>query len=82
MFAEQQRQYQRDREPAYKLATTAAMLGRNDEAIRYLEESARRKEDDLLGIRIDPAFRGLRGDPRYRAIVEAEGFVLTQPPGS
>ena len=82
MFAEQLRQYQRDREPAYKLATTAAMLGRNDEAIRYLEESARRKEDDLLGVRIDPAFRRLRGDPRYRAIVEAEGFVPTQAPGA
>jgi tetratricopeptide (TPR) repeat protein len=75
MFAEQLRQYQRDREPAYKVAATAAMLGRDDVAIRYLEESARRKEDDLLGVRIDPAFRGLRADPRYRAIVEAEGFV-------
>ncbi|TIU83922.1 MAG: hypothetical protein E5W03_13095 [Mesorhizobium sp.] len=82
MFAEQLRQYQRDREPAYKLATTAAMLGRGDDAIRYLEESARRKEDDLLGVRIDPAFRGLRADPRYRAIVEAEGFVPAQAPGA
>ena len=82
MFAEQLRQYQRDREPAYKLATTAAMLGRNDEAIRYLKESARRKEDDLLGGRIDPAFRSLRADPRYRAIVGAEGFVLAQVPGA
>lgn len=82
MLAEQLRQYQRDREPAYKLATTAAMLGRGDDAIRYLEESARRKEDDLLGVRVDPAFRGLRSDPRYRAIVEAEGFVPTQAPGS
>lgn len=75
MFSEQLRQYQRDREPAYKLAATAAMLGRADDAIRYLEESARRKEDDLLGVRVDPVFRNLRADPRYRAIVEAEGFV-------
>jgi tetratricopeptide (TPR) repeat protein len=82
MFAEQLRQYQRDREPAYKVATTAAMLGRNDEAMRYLEESARRKEDDLLGVRIDPAFRGLRADPRYRAIVETEGFVPAQVTGA
>lgn len=82
MFSEQLRQYQRDREPAYKVATTAAMLGRNDEAIRYLEESASRKEDDLLGVRIDPAFRSLRADPRYRAIVETEGFVPAQVTGA
>ncbi|TGT71688.1 MULTISPECIES: hypothetical protein [unclassified Mesorhizobium] len=82
MFSEQLRQYQRDREPAYKVAATAAMLGCGDDAIRYLEESARRKEDDLLGVRIDPAFRGLRSDPRYGAIVEAEGFVPIQAPGS
>lgn len=82
MFAEQLRQYQRNREPAYKVATTAAMLGRNDEAIRYLEESARRKEDDLLGVRIDPAFKDLRADPRYRAIVETEGFVPAQVTGA
>lgn len=82
MFSEQLRQYQRDREPAYKVAATAAMLGRADEAIRYLEESARRKEDDLLGVRIDPAFKGLRADPRYRAIVEAAGFVPAQTPGA
>jgi len=82
MFAEQLRQYQRDREPAYKVATTAAMLGRSDDAIRYLEESARRKEDDLLGVRIDPAFKSLRADPRYRSIVEVEGFVPAQVPGA
>lgn len=51
-------------------------------AMRYLEESARRKEDDLLGVRIDPAFKGLRADPRYREIVEAEGFVPAQVPGA
>lgn len=80
MFAEQLRQYQRDRETAYKVAATAAMLGRGDDAIRYLEESARRKEDDLLGLRIDPAFRGLHADPRYRAIVETQGFVPAPAP--
>ena len=53
-----------------------------DEAIRYLGESARRKEDDLLGVRIDPAFRSLRADPRYRAIVAVEGFASAQVTGA
>lgn len=82
MLAEQMRQHQRDLEPAYKLAATAAMLGRGDDAIAYLEESARRREDDLLGVLIDPAFKGLRFDPRYRAIVESEGLVPPQAPGA
>jgi hypothetical protein len=58
------------------------MLGRDDDAIRYLEESVTRKEDDLLGVRIDPAFKSLRSDPRYQAIVEAQGFVPAQVPGA
>lgn len=82
MYAEQIRQYERNLEPAYKVACTAAMLGRNDEAIRYLEEAMRRKEDDMLGIRIEPAFKGLRSDARYRAIVEHEGFRPAPPVGA
>lgn len=80
MFAEQVHQYEKNLEPAYKVAGTAAMLGRNEEAIRYLEEAVRRKEDDMLGIRIEPLFKGLRGDARYRAIVQHEGFVPAQTP--
>ncbi|QKC98630.1 hypothetical protein EB231_31330 [Mesorhizobium sp. NZP2298] len=82
MYAEQIRQYERNLEPAYKVAGTAAMLGRYDEAIRYLEEAMRRKEDDMLGIRIEPPFKGLRSDARYRAIVEHEGFRPAPPVGA
>lgn len=82
MYAEQIRQYERNLEPAYKVAGTAAMLGRYDDAIRYLEEAMRRKEDDMLGIRIEPPFKGLRSDARYRAIVEHEGFRPAPPVGA
>jgi len=82
MYAEQIRQYERNLEPAYKVACTAAMLGRNDEAIRYLEEAMRRKEDDMLGIRIERAFKGLRADARYRVIVEHVGFRPAPPVGA
>jgi len=80
MYAEQVHQYEKNLEPAYKVAGTAAMLGRNDEAIRYLEEAVRRKEDDMLGIRIEPLFKGLRADARYRAIVQHQGFVPAPTP--
>ena len=82
MYAEQIRQYERNLEPAYKVACTAAMLGRDDEAIRYLEEAMRRKEDDMMGIRIEPPFKRLRSDARYRAIVEHEGFRPAPPVGA
>ncbi len=47
-----------------------------------LEEAARRKEDDMLGIRIDPLFKGLRADTRYLAIVRREGFVPAATSGA
>lgn len=82
MYAEQIRQFERNLEPAFKVAGTAAMLGLGDDAIRYLGESVRRKEADMLGIRIEPPFKTLRADPRYRAIVAAEGFVPAETSGA
>lgn len=82
MYAEQIRQFERNLEPAFKVAGTAAMLGLGDDAIRYLGESVRRKEADMLGIRIEPPFKTLRADPRYRAIVAAEGFVPAESSGA
>jgi tetratricopeptide (TPR) repeat protein len=82
MLDEQIRQFEKNAEPAYKVATTAAMLDRADAAIHYLEESVRRREVDMLGVRIDPAFKGLRLDPRYQAIVQGMGFTPAQAPGT
>ncbi len=74
MLDEQIRQFKLNRESAFKVAATAAMLGRNQEAMRYLEESFRRGENDMLGIRIDPAFKKLRGNEVYRSLVARMGF--------
>lgn len=63
------------REPAYKLAATASMLGDLDAAIGYLEVSLAAGEQDMLGVRIDPAFRALRDDERYQQILESVGFA-------
>ncbi|MEP9385973.1 hypothetical protein [Mesorhizobium sp. KR9-304] len=82
MLDEQIRQFEKNMEPAYKVATTAAILGRVDDAIRYLEESIRRREGDTLGARIDPAFKRLRNDARYRAIVERLGFRPAEEAGA
>lgn len=75
MLEAQKRQYALGQEPAYKLATTAAMLGDKAGAISYLHDSLARKEQDVLGIVIDPAFKTLRDDPDYRALVAQVGFA-------
>lgn len=70
MLDEQKRQYALGKEPSYKLAATAALLGDQPAAIRYLEESMQRKELDMIGLRIDPAFKALHENERFRQIVE------------
>jgi tetratricopeptide (TPR) repeat protein len=82
MFDEQIRQFEKNLEPAFKVAGTAAMLGRRDEAIHFLEESIRRGEDDMLGVRVEPSFKGLRNDARYRAIIRRLGFKPAEETGA
>lgn len=74
MFATQQAEYAADRQPAFKLALTAAMLGDRASALDYLEASLKRNEQDILGIRLEPALAGLRGDAAYRSLVAEVGF--------
>lgn len=74
MFAAQQAEYAADQEPAFKLALTAAMLGDTALALRYLEASHTRNEQDILGIRLEPALASLRNDATYRTLVAEVGF--------
>ena len=74
MFAEQRRQHAMDSEPAFKLALTAAMLGEEAAALDFLEQSIQRHEQDILGIRLEPALAGLRNNARYQALVVQAGF--------
>lgn len=74
MFIEQKRFHAEDREPAFKLALTAAMLGDKPAALDFLEQSIKRREQDILGIRLEPALAGLRDDARFKAIVVQAGF--------
>lgn len=74
MLAAQQAEYAADREPAFKLALTAAMLGNDAQALGYLEASYARREQDILGIRLEPALAALREDATYRTLVAEVGF--------
>ena len=61
--------FYRDRQlPAYVLAQTCALLGRNSEAVSWLEAAAREPSDAFLGYRTDESLSALRADPAYRKL--------------
>lgn len=74
MLAEQKRQFQAEREQAYKVAATAALLGDKDEALSYLETSVERGE--TIGLLVEPEFRSLRNEPRFAALLARLGLPL------
>jgi tetratricopeptide (TPR) repeat protein len=77
MLAEQKAQYVKGAEPAYKLARTEAFMGDTEAALGHLASAIAAHEQDTLGIWIDSAFRGLRGNPRFMALVEQVGYSPT-----
>jgi TolB-like protein len=56
------------RPPKMEFANAHAALGHADEAFRYAVEALERGEPGVFGIRSDPAWDGLREDPRYAEI--------------
>lgn len=74
MLAEQKHQFQAEREAAYKVAATAALLGDSDTALGYLETSVNRGE--TLGLLVEPEFRSLRNEPRFKALLARLGLPL------
>ena len=71
MLAVQQREHAAGRESAFNVARTAALLGNDEAALAALERSRAEAEPDLRGIRIDHAFKSLRGDPRFQKLADA-----------
>lgn len=54
--------------PRMELATAHAALGNADEAFEHLGQALTRGEPSVFSIRNDPAWDGLRGDPRFAEI--------------
>ncbi len=68
MYAEQLSQFARGKEPAFKLALTATMLGQRERALEYLEQSVRRGEADRFGLMLEPALKPLWTEPRFQQL--------------
>jgi TolB-like protein len=61
--------------PAYQVAIAWAMIGDADHAIAELGKSADAHEGQILYLRYDPFFDGIRSDPRYVALEKRVGLL-------
>ncbi len=59
---------------AYQIAEVYAWRGETDKAFEWLQISYDNHDTGLLSLLIDPLMRGLRGDPRYKSMLEKVGL--------
>ena len=52
----------------YALALVYAGLGENSRALEWLERAGEERSPRLVFLSVEPAFDGLRGDPRFAAL--------------
>jgi serine/threonine-protein kinase len=59
---------------AYQIAEVYAWRGEADKAFEWLQISYDNHDTGLLSLLIDPLIRGLRGDPRYKGMLDKIGL--------
>ena len=59
---------------AYQIAEVYAWRGETDKAFEWLQISYDNHDTGILSLLIDQLMRGLRGDPRYKAMLEKVGL--------
>ncbi len=63
------------------LALGRAALGDANRTLDWLERAAEDRDGALPWLTVDPAFDGMRGDPRFRALLERMGLGGVRAPG-
>ncbi|HLK49306.1 MAG TPA: hypothetical protein VKT49_14290, partial [Bryobacteraceae bacterium] len=58
----------------YQIALGYAYIGDKAQALDYLSQSMAAKEGQILYIKYDPIFDGIRSDPRFRAMEQRAGL--------
>jgi tetratricopeptide (TPR) repeat protein len=71
--------YEKGSVPAYALAVTYARLGKKEEAFQYLETAYNKRENYLLYLAMDTAFKNLRDEPDYRTLIQRIGPSALAP---
>jgi serine/threonine-protein kinase len=69
------RRFAKPRDPSpFRLAYVYLGLGENDVAFDWLEKSIPAHDWQVGLLKVEPAFDGLRSDPRFAALVERVGL--------
>jgi eukaryotic-like serine/threonine-protein kinase len=66
--------HQHDGAGASDLASAYFRVGNKEKAIEWLEKSYEEKDPEITLVKYDPAFQGLRGDPRFSALLKRIGL--------
>jgi len=59
----------------YQIAICYSAIGDRDQALSWLERSAERREMQMLYLKYEPLFDGIRSDPRYVALERRVGLI-------
>ena len=59
---------------AYQIAEVYAVRGEKDKAFEWLQIALDNHDTGMLTLLVDPLLRGLRDDPRYKAVLEKVGL--------
>jgi tetratricopeptide (TPR) repeat protein len=60
----------------YQIAQVHAWRGDADRAFEWLERAFRERDPAISFMRVDPALRGLRDDPRYAVLLRKMNFPV------
>ncbi|HST30485.1 MAG TPA: hypothetical protein VLK27_06555, partial [Chthoniobacterales bacterium] len=61
----------------YQIAQVYAVRGERDKAFEWLQISFDHHDTGMLALLVDPLLKGLRDDPRYKALVTKMNFPTT-----
>lgn len=59
----------------YIVAITYAVLGEKEMAFVWLQKAADQQQADLVSLKVEPAFDGLRADPRFAELLRRVGLM-------
>jgi tetratricopeptide (TPR) repeat protein len=74
LFQAQKKFSQHGRYPAFRVAETAAMLGKKRDALAYLDASYQKRELYMTTLPISPALASLHAEPAYRTLLAQLGM--------
>jgi hypothetical protein len=54
---------------AVQIAQAYALRGEQNKAFDWLDRAVLQRDPGIVNVKTDPMFAGLRGDPRYKAVL-------------